>query len=370
MRIIAVRTTAVRVPIRRIAAFARRNITAVDNTIVEIEVEGGLIGLGEVREHYAKTVIDERFASAIVGIDAYDMRAVRDACLPKEPFDYGYPELPMYRSAFSAIEMALWDIGARAAAQPLFRYLGGKVREKAPFVAYAYSTDPAEGHGDSRIADIMAGIAAERVAATGADMFEFKVGLHSPACEIGVVSAVREALGPDVAIAVDCNCGFSFDQAQAFLRGASRFGLANCEEPVASLAGTERLRNTFGVPVSTHCTDLNALMRFPGIDAVVTDPGPVGGIRPLIGMASTVEAIGKEFWLRARWELGVAWALFCHLGVSVPQLRRPSQALIDWVEDDVVLGETWLVRDGGVCPPDLPGLGVELDRQALARYAI
>src|SRR5690606_24258259 len=103
MKIVAVRATNVRVPILRLAAFSRRNITAVDNTIVEVEVEGGLVGLGEVRGHFSKALIEERFAPAIIGMDAYDMRAVRGACLPKEPFDYGYPELPLYRSAFSGI---------------------------------------------------------------------------------------------------------------------------------------------------------------------------------------------------------------------------------------------------------------------------
>ncbi len=85
---------------------------------------------------------------------------------------------------------------------------------------------------------------------------------------------------------------------------------------------------------------------------------------------SRVNALGRRFWLRARWELGIAWAVMCHLGLARPELDRPSQALINWVEDDLVLGEPWLVRDGGVRPPDVPGLGVELDRAALARYAV
>lgn len=370
MRILAVKTTLVRVPVTRIAAFSRRKMTHVVNTIIEVEAEGGLVGLGETRGDFVKHLIDERFGPAIVGLDAYDRRAVRDACLPKEPFDYGFPEFAVHRAVFGGIEMALWDLAAKAAGQPLFRYWGGAVRDKSPFVAYAYSVDPAEGHSAARTAEIMAAIAVERVAVSGASMFEFKVGLHPVPCEIGIVGAVRQALGSDVAICVDCNIGFSFDQASEFLRGTLPSGLANCEEPVASLIAAERLRNMYHVPISTHCVDIEALSRFPAIDSVVTDPWVVGGAGPLIALANMVEALGKQFWLRARWELGVSWALLCHLGMVLPQSHRPSQALIDWVEDDIVLGDPWLVRNGGVRPPELPGLGVELDREAMKRYAI
>lgn len=58
----------------------------------------------------------------------------------------------------------------------------------------------------------------------------------------------------------------------------------------------------------------------------------------------------------------------CHLGMVLPELERPGQTLINWMESDLILGPRWLVRDGGVTPPELPGLGVELDQEALAGY--
>ena len=60
----------------------------------------------------------------------------------------------------------------------------------------------------------------------------------------------------------------------------------------------------------------------------------------------------------------------CHIGINRVEIDRPSQALINWVEDDLILGDTWLVRKGGVRPPDKPGLGVELDRKALEKYKL
>ena len=51
------------------------------------------------------------------------------------------------------------------------------------------------------------------------------------------------------------------------------------------------------------------------------------------------------------------------------ELDRPAQALINFIENDLVQGDPWLVKDGGVRPPDKPGLGVELDLDAFERYA-
>ena len=58
-----------------------------------------------------------------------------------------------------------------------------------------------------------------------------------------------------------------------------------------------------------------------------------------------------------------------HLGMACRELDRPGQALINFIEDDLVLGAPWLVKDGGVRPPDKPGRGIELDRAAFEHYA-
>lgn len=368
MRIAGVSATTVRVPVTRLAAFTRRKMSHVVNTIVEVETDAGITGLGETRGAEAKRLIDERFAPALAGLDVHDRVVVHDACLPREPFDHGYLEHPQARSVYAAIEMALWDAAAKDAGQPLYRYWGGAVRERAPFVGYAYAVDPDEGHPPEKVAEIMAEIARESIARTGAAMFELKVGLHPPMVEADVVRAVRAALGPRIEIAVDANTGFTVEAARRFLFATLGHRLANIEEPVARLADMARLRSDFPVPVSTHCADLDALAAHPAIDAVVSDPWSLGGAGPTLRFAAQAAAIGKRFWLRARWELGVAWACLCHIGMAAPEIDRPSQALIDWVEDDCVEGDPWLVTRGGVRPPDAPGLGVALDRGAMERY--
>ena len=151
-------------------------------------------------------------------------------------------------------------------------------------------------------------------------MFEFKVGLHPVPSEIAIVEAVREAVGADVDLAVDANMGFGIEAARRFLDGVAEAGIANIEEPVASLAGCERLRGEFGVPVSTHCFDLDAISAYPLIDAVVSDIHLHGGIERVIDVMSRAAALSRRFWLRARWELGG------QLGGDVPPRHRPARA--------------------------------------------
>lgn len=369
MRIQSITATAVRVPVTRVGAFSRVKRTQVSRTIVEVETTGGLSGIGETRGEWSAAIITERFAPALRGFDAADRAAVRDACLP-ERFDYGFPELLLEQTAFAGIELALWDLAGKAAGKPVYELLGGAVRERAPFIAYAYTVDPAEGHQATEIPKIMAEIAARDVAASGAAMFEFKIGLHPVDVEVAVVDAVRAAVGPNVALAVDANMGLTMADARRFLNDTRDAELASIEEPVFGLAATAQLREETGVPVSTHCYDLDALAPYRHIDAVVSDLHLHGGIEGTIDLIERVAATGRRFWLRSCWELGVSWAAMAHLGMALPELDRPAQALINWVADDLIEGPPWLVTDGGVRPPDAPGLGVMLDREALGRYAV
>lgn len=370
MRIRDVRAYGVAVPVTRAGHFSKRVVERVENTIVEIETDDGVVGLGETRGLWSADIIRHRFAPLLIGKDARDRDAIRDTCLPKEPFDFGYPEHLSDRNAYSAVDIALWDLAAKDANEPLYALLGGAARDRAPFCGYAYSDDPGAGYSDSELAARMSEIAAQQIGQSGATLFEYKIGLHPVDCEIGIAKAVRAAVGPDIAIAVDANMGLSLHQALDFMDGVGDVRLANFEEPVASLAEMETLRERTGVPVSTHCCDADTLARYPKIDAMVVDPQLVGGISGFLTYLTLADRLGKRIWLRARWELGIAWAVFCHLGLACPQLDRPSQALIEWIADDLILGPRWRVRDGGVRPPDLPGLGVELDRDALAQYVV
>src|SRR5262249_34820712 len=162
--------------------------------------------------------------------------------------------------------------------------------------------------------------------------------------------------------------------ARTFLDGAAACGIENFEEPTARLADYPRLQDEYRLSTSTHCTDFDLLVGATGgrspIDAVVSDLHYHGGIGPIRDLAIAGGARGHRFWLRWSWDLGLSWAAMCHVPLATPAIERPSQCLIGFVADDLVDGEPWLLREGGVRPPEAPGLGVDLDRSAVERFAM
>jgi glucarate dehydratase len=368
MQISAVRATPISIPLLRETVMSHGAPAArVTRTIVEVEVDSGLVGLGETCAGPWTEIITSQFAPAIEGLDPRELSTIRRRCLP-DVLDYGTPLLFVEQEAFGGLEVALWDLIAKSLDLPLYRALGGAVRASAPFVAYSYAVAAGSAVPEDDVPAAMAEHARESLEQTGSNLFEFKVGRNSLACEIATVRAVREAVGPDVDLALDANMGFTPQDARTFMGGIASARIANFEEPVASLAELARLRADYGIPVSTHCSNVDTLRAYPEIDGVVVGLDTQGGIAATLRLVAALSALGRRCWLRSFPETGVLWAAMVHLGLACRELDRPGQALIETLEDDVVEGDPWFVRNGGVTPPDTPGLGVELDREALRRY--
>jgi len=358
MKITAIRATPVNVPYRASALMSAGRNDCSTRTIIEVETDAGLTGLGEASYGYAAQIIERDFAPALIGLDPHRGSAVlKRYCLP-DHLDFGTPVLKVRLAAWGGIDIALWDILAQAADVPLYEMLGGAVRAQAEFVAYAYS--PPDGESASAQ---MASAARAAVAASGARIFEFKVGVHSLEVDIVTVKTVHRALGGAVQLAIDANMCWSHRDARRFLNEVAPL-LENAEEPVASVAEMQQLADEFNVNVSTHCTDPDAMLSHRRVGAVPTLDA-AGGITGIRTLARTLGTGGRRIWLRSHAEAGIGWAAIVHLGMSTPELARPAQSLMDLIAEDLITGGRWEVRNGGVRAPSTAGLGVSLDRVAL-----
>jgi glucarate dehydratase len=358
MRITAVRATPLNIPYRRAARMSAGSAESSTRTLIEVETDAGLTGLGDASYAFAAGIIEREFAPALLGMSPFEIPLLKRHCLP-DHLDFGTPLLKARFAAWGGLDVALWDLKAQAAGVPVYELLGGAVRESAPFVAYAY----APLCGDSP-AEAMSRLALEAIERSGARIFEFKVGVHELDAEIDTVIAVHEALRGKAEVAVDANMALTHDDARRMLQEIGPM-LENFEEPVPTLRDMNDLAVEFEVPISAHCCDLDALIPYPRVDAVPTLDA-CGGISGVRDLARTLGALGRRVWLRSHAESGIGWAAIVHLGMSTAELARPAQSLMDLCAEDLIEGGRFDVRAGGVRAPEIPGLGVGLDRAALA----
>jgi glucarate dehydratase len=357
MKITAIRATPVNIPYHNPARMSAGTSGHSTRTIIEVETDAGLTGLGDASYAFAADVIEREFAPALLGLDPTAGAVLRRYCLP-DHLDFGTPLLKARLAAWGGIDIALWDLTGKAAGVPVYQLLGGVIRERAPFVSYSYSPPEAD-----RAPALMSTTARKAIDLTGAKIFEFKVGVHPLAVDIETIAAVHAALAGRAQVAVDANMALSYEAARTLLREVAPL-LENFEEPVESLRQMEELAAEFSVHTSAHCTDLDAMMAYPHVDAVPTLDA-CGGITGVRRLAHVLGATGRRVWVRSHAESGIGWAAIVHLGMSTPELHRPAQSLMDLSAEDLVLGDRWDVRHGGVRAPAAAGLGVSLDRAAL-----
>ena len=368
-QIVSVRATPVSVCTQRPCAWSLGVGFGFTRTILELVTDEGAVGLGECEGSAAARLLNERLGQKLVGLATHDVATVARLC--RVSFrDHGSLADPVTVLAYSAIEMALLDLLGKATGTPLYQLLGGPVRSRAEFGAYGYTIHlPTSGLREGEVPEAMAKYAKESVARTGATVFEFKVGRFSIPTDIETIRAVRHALGDEIVLGVDANQALDLGRARQLLRSVKEARVDWLEEPVASLRDMARLNREFAVPISSHCTEPDTMRFYPEVEGVVGDLHVQGGLRAALRSAGGFRALGHQFWQRSCLELGISWAAMVHLGISCPDLTRPSQSLIDYVEDDLITGPTWLLDKGGVVPPNLPGLGVELDAEAVGRAA-
>ena len=168
MKIADIRTTVVTVPTLFPYGFSQGWSEGFTRTIVELETDEGLIGLGEAPYAKAAAMITGKFLPRVRGLRVEEIETARQRCV-KDHNDFGGLKDSAEETAFAAIEMALWDVAGKRAGLPAYRMLGGAVREAAPFVAYGSTIVLERGnHTEKEIPALMADYAKDAVERSGA----------------------------------------------------------------------------------------------------------------------------------------------------------------------------------------------------------
>lgn len=337
--------------------------------ILKVWTDEGIVGLGEVSatpvwsgEDYttAAHVITSFLEPALVGEDPRDIERLTTKmrrAVAGHPFTK------------SGLEIALWDILGKAAGLPVYRLLGGAIRQRVPIKMSVSGTTP------ERAAEL-----ARWAVKQGLRALKVKVGIE-PEADIARVRAVRAAVGPNFRVGIDANGGWSARVAiQTIRRLVDEEHVYFAEQPVSplDLQWMVDVRRAVTVPVMADescytLQDAMAIARAGAADILSIYVGKGGGIGPARKIAGVAEAAGLTCTVGSNLELGIASAAMTHLAMATPAVGAeefPCDILGPLAYEHTLLQEAFDVRDGTVSVPEKPGLGVAIDEAMLAKYEV
>ena len=363
MKIASIRATPVNIPFTAPYVFSHGCVRSLTKTIVELETDDGVTGLGEVADgDRADDVV--KLGERLCGVDVRETGRAERLCLPGYRYS-PWADPQAVRRAFGGIEMAMWDARARGEDVPLHVLLGGAVRTEVPVSEYFGYRLPGVGEEGEDSPEAVADYCGRMIDEHGATNFEGKVATVALEEEVRMVRLIREAVG-ERPIKLDANGGWTVPAARDAMRRLDEFVIAYYEDPAETYEEMARLRNFTHAGFSTHALDLPRAVRLGCPDTLVTNLVELGGIARTMAFIDACARFDIGFRFHSG-ETGVASAAYLQVSAAVEHVREPSQTLLRWYADDVTAEGTPVPKNGVVPVPDGPGLGVTLDRAALRR---
>jgi muconate cycloisomerase len=329
---------------------------------VFIDTDAGITGLGEVdsvfkrRGRLLRNDLEQALIPAVVGEDP-----TRIAHLVQK-MDRA---LDGVEEAKAGIEMALWDILGKSLNVPVYKLLGGKVRDRIP-LSYSIPFGTPEQ---------MAAFAVERVQA-GHRTIKVKVGSEDGPRDIAAVRMIRDAIGPSIKLRVDGNMGWpNAKHAIRMIRAMEAFDLELVEQPLSphDLRGMAEVRRNIGIPLMADESIRSPRSAMDTIRADAADIANVyvteaGGLLNAMRIFAMCEAASIPCMIGSMPEFGIGTAAQIHLGVAMTNLGPDSDTCGVLYHAEDLLKTPLKIENGYSYPPEGPGLGVEIDMNVLERW--
>src|SRR5437764_2554755 len=234
-------------------------------TIVELETDDGLVGLGEMGGGGESAEL--AFAGLrqyLVGHDPFQLEALR--------FKICNPTASLYNNRtqlHAAIEFACLDLIGQRLDVPVYDLLGGKLRDEVPFASYLFFryANPETGTGEVRTPEQLVAHASDLRAREGFTVHKLKGGVFPPDYELDCFRALASAF-PDDAVRYDPNAALSVEESVRFGRAIEDLRNDYLEDPTWGLNGMRRVREAVRVPLATN----NGVAPFAQIAANARDP--------------------------------------------------------------------------------------------------
>ena len=371
MKIVDLRVKSVTVPLEAPLRWSMGVETGTTRGIIEVVTDEGIIGIGET---YGGNAIEHAIATArpfVLGIDPMDTGVLMHRL---NVFCIGY-ETAVPAVVRAGIEMACLDAAGKALNVPVYKLLGGKVRDEVEFTAYLFYRyrDEKTGIGGENDVAAMVERTKQLVHDHGFKGIKFKGGVHHPYEEYKVVEALRDAF-PGYPLRWDPNAAWSVELSirVGHKLMAGEIDLEYLEDPAANLEGMSQVRQAVPIPLATNMClvaweQLAPGIRMRSVDIILSDVHFWGGLRQNQKMIAVAEAFNMGIGMHSDRELGVSTAAMVHLAAATPYITyRADSHYHDQVDD--IITQPWVYKEGAFKVPDGPGLGVTLDPDKVEKY--
>jgi D-galactarolactone cycloisomerase len=375
MKITKVRAHVLEARLSQPFAYSRARYTTRTTMVVEIETDVGLVGWGEC---YGPAMINaavvESLSTLLIGQDP-----MRGEWIWREIYsryrDHG--QKGSIIQGLSGIDIALWDLKGKFLGQPIHRLMGGPLRsEVRAYATGLYRRD--EGRPDVYLAEEAAGYASE-----GFNAVKLKVGF-GVAEDARVTKAIRDAIGPTVGLLVDANHAYDAVSAIQLGRKIEGLDIGWFEEPVPpeDVASHRKVREALTIPIASGECEFTRfgfrnLITTHAVDIVQPDTCSAGGLSECKKIADFAETYNLRYAPHV-WGSGIALAAALQLLAVIPsftpQSLNPVEPMLEFDRTEHPIRQALLLapiehRNGIVQVPDGPGLGIEIDRTVLKRFA-
>lgn len=363
-------------------------------TIVELVTDDGISGISEIPGTAAINEALELARNLLIGRDVFQLNQIRrvlenhfgtDSAAERGLSPWDQRKLV---HIFSAIEVACMDIMGKVTNRPVVDLLGGKMRDAVPFSAYlfykyegaggelAFGTDPnAQGWAAARQAPALdpTSIVVQAKAMChefGFQSIKLKGGVFEPQQEVAAMFALHEAFGPAVPLRVDPNALWTVETSIKYGEQMEPI-LEYLEDPTRGQQNMAEVRKALKTPLATNmCTtsfdDIPNSIAIGAEDIILSDHHFWGGLRASMNLVKLCSTFGRGLSMHSNSHLGISLAAMVHLGAALPELPYALDTHYPWQSDEVIVGGRFKFEDGAVAVPTEPGLGVDLDRDALA----
>lgn len=353
-------------------------------SIIEAETADGLVGLGESYGDEETLANLEKARPCLIGLDPFDLNGLARVVYAAmggdtDPGQTFPPAGDKARaSAVAAFEVAFLDLQARRVGIPLCDLLGGRVRDQVPYSAYLFYKFgrrrhdpgyPADDWGEALTHEQVVGQARRMVETYGFGSIKLKAGVFEPDFEIETLRHLRRAF-PDHPLRIDPNGAWSVETTRRVMPQLDGL-LEYLEDPAVDLDAMGEVASFATMPLATNMVTIAfghvpKTVRLNAVQVLLCDHHYWGGLRATQHLAHLGRVFGWGISMHSNSHLGISLAAMTHVGATIPNLVHACDTHYPWQVEEVIEGGRLPIVGGCVRVPEGPGLGVTLDRAALA----